>query len=229
MPPTWGFAKNRGSWPVLQMQPPPNGSDDEDQVQLNKTYAAADDAERGSSHPGQWPLRPNIAVAKISTFSTSTASSMRSTALSPITSPIHEGITPTSSVPVLPLRFTEFALPPLPSPARPLLYHPRPVVQDVKEDKPSKTRTHPECSRWDLFCLWFNTYRKFWTLVVLLNVAGIIMTALGRYSYAENHLGAMVLGNLLCAILMRNELFLRVLYTVAIYGLRWVSLIPRAR
>jgi len=48
------------------------------------------------------------------------------------------------------------------------------------------------------------------------------MASLGRFSYAENHLGALVLGNLLCAILMRNELFLRVLYMIFIYGLRSV-------
>lgn len=51
------------------------------------------------------------------------------------------------------------------------------------------------------------------------------MTALGRFPYAENHLGALVLGNLLAAILFRNELWMRFLYTVAIYGLRSVSLV----
>jgi hypothetical protein len=57
----------------------------------------------------------------------------------------------------------------------------------------------------------------------LLNLAGIIMAALGRFPYAENHLGALVLGNLLMAILMRNELWFRFMYLVAIYGLRSVS------
>lgn len=79
-------------------------------------------------------------------------------------------------------------------------------------------------SRWILFQLWFNTYRKFFTFVTLLNLAGIIMAVLGRFSYAANHRGALVLGNLLFAILMRNELFIRFLYLVAIYGLRSVRL-----
>jgi hypothetical protein len=49
------------------------------------------------------------------------------------------------------------------------------------------------------------------------------MCALGHFPYAENHIGYLVLGNLLFAVLMRNELFLRFLYLVAIYGLRPVS------
>jgi hypothetical protein len=124
------------------------------------------------------------------------------TLLSPI-SPIYEGITPSSSVPVLSL--------------------------SCHTKGQGTNATAPDLAakehRWIVFQLWFNTYRKFFTFVTLLNLTGIIMTALGRFPYAENHLGALVLGNLLCAILMRNELFLRFLYTIAIYGLRSVRLV----
>ena len=119
--------------------------------------------------------------------------------LSPI-SPIYQGITPSSSVPVLSLSAGG---------------------QVTKVTPPPATKKRP--SRWILFQLWFNTYRKFFIFVTLLNLTGIIMAALGRFHYAENHLGALVLGNLLCAILMRNELFLRFLYLISIYGLRSVS------
>lgn len=119
--------------------------------------------------------------------------------LSPI-SPIYQGITPSSSVPVLSLSAGG---------------------QVTKVIPPPATKKRP--SRWILFQLWFNTYRKFFIFVTLLNLTGIIMAALGRFHYAENHLGALVLGNLLCAILMRNELFLRFLYLISIYGLRSVS------
>ncbi|KAK0622538.1 hypothetical protein B0T14DRAFT_580826 [Immersiella caudata] len=81
-------------------------------------------------------------------------------------------------------------------------------------------KAKPKASKWVLFKLWFNTYRKFFTFVVSLNVTGIVLAALGRFPYAENHLGALVLGNLLCAVLMRNELFLRFLYLISIYGLK---------
>lgn len=89
---------------------------------------------------------------------------------------------------------------------------------------PAKKPQKPKPSRWILFQLWFNTYRKFFTFVTLLNLTGIILAACNRFPYAENHLGALVLGNLLCAVLMRNELFLRFLYIISIYGLRSVSL-----
>lgn len=122
------------------------------------------------------------------------------------TSPIHEGITPFSSVPILSLA-------------------PAPQAQD---EKPSRQliRSKPavqEVNRLIKFQLWFNTYRKFFTFVTILNGIGIIMAAMGRFRYADNHLGALVLGNLLAAILMRNELFLRVLYSLSIYGLRSVG------
>jgi len=129
-------------------------------------------------------------------------------------SPIHEGITPFSSVLVLQLSW-------------PKGYTPRddkPAPVEVVVKKPGAGK--PKIGRWILFLLWFNTYRKFFTFVTLLNLTGIVMAALGRFPYAENHLGALVLGNLLCAILMRNELFLRFLYMVAIYGLRAVRLGP---
>lgn len=127
-------------------------------------------------------------------------------------SPIHEGITPFSSTPMLSLTW------------------PGGQAIDNTLSKPGKQPTltkktvppKPKISRWVLFNLWFNTYKKFFTFVTLLNLTGIILSALGRFTYAENHLGALVLGNLLMAVLMRNELFLRCLYIIAIYGLRSV-------
>lgn len=129
--------------------------------------------------------------------------------LSP-TSPVHEGITPCTSVPELSLQW--------PAGRKATEATDASALDSVKKPSPVK----PKISRWILFDLWFNTYRKFFTFVTLLNLAGIIMAALGRFPYAENHLGALVLGNLLCAILFRNELWMRFLYMVAIYGLRGV-------
>jgi hypothetical protein len=125
---------------------------------------------------------------------------------SPI-SPVHEGITPASSVPVLSLSGT--------------------ITNKTSSTTPlteKPARTKPKTSRWILFQLWFNTYRKFFILTTSLNLIGMVMAAVGRFDYAQGHLGALVLGNLLFAVLMRNELFLRILYTIAIYGLRSVSL-----
>ncbi len=49
-------------------------------------------------------------------------------------------------------------------------------------------------------------------LVVTLNAVGIAFAASGHFPYAEKWTGAIALGNLNCAILMRNELFGRFLY-----------------
>ncbi|EMD33120.1 hypothetical protein CERSUDRAFT_87441 [Gelatoporia subvermispora B] len=67
-------------------------------------------------------------------------------------------------------------------------------------------------SRWLRFQLWFNTYRKFFTFVVTLNGIGLLLAALNVWKYPRQYTGAFVLGNLLFAILMRNELFGRLLY-----------------
>lgn len=123
-------------------------------------------------------------------------------------SPVHQGITPCTSVPELSLS--------LPKGRKPT----DAAALDTTVKKPAGAKPQkPKISRWILFDLWFNTYRKFFVFVVSLNLTGIILTACGRFKYGEEHLGALVLGNLLSAILFRNELWMRFLYMVAIYGL----------
>ena len=61
-------------------------------------------------------------------------------------------------------------------------------------------------------CLTVDVYRKFFTFIVTLNAIGIGLAASGRWTYALRYPGAILLGNLFCAILMRNELFGRFLY-----------------
>jgi hypothetical protein len=98
--------------------------------------------------------------------------------------------------------------------------------QAAISEKPSVPSPKPpvrHTRRRTKFRLWFNTYRRFFVFCVTLNGVGIVLAALDKFPYARNHLGALVLGNLLMAILMRNELFLRFLYLIAIHGLRWVS------
>ncbi|KAH8117533.1 hypothetical protein DFH11DRAFT_1741517 [Phellopilus nigrolimitatus] len=53
---------------------------------------------------------------------------------------------------------------------------------------------------------------KFFTFIVTLNAIGIGLAASGHWPYAVEFSGAMLLGNLLMAILMRNEVFGRLLY-----------------
>ncbi|PBP28486.1 hypothetical protein BUE80_DR000616 [Diplocarpon rosae] len=115
---------------------------------------------------------------------------------------VSQGTTPSTSVTLLPLTAPK-----------------REASNTVELDRAASR------SRWILFQLWFNTYRRFFVFVTVLNLVGISMTIAGHFPYAENHLGALVLGNLLAAIMVRNELFLRFLYFIAIYGLRgWAPL-----
>ncbi|KAL5529069.1 hypothetical protein ACEPAG_5043 [Sanghuangporus baumii] len=86
---------------------------------------------------------------------------------------------------------------PIPTPA------PAPARPAAKKKKVSK---------WILFKIWFNTYRKFFTFVVTLNAIGIGFAASGKWQYPLRYPGAFILGNLFFAILMRNELFGRFLY-----------------
>ncbi|KAI9433999.1 hypothetical protein H4582DRAFT_2081671 [Lactarius indigo] len=67
-------------------------------------------------------------------------------------------------------------------------------------------------SRWILWQLWFNTYRKLFGFVFTLNMFGIGLAASGHLPYAEKYAGTMTFANLNFAILMRNELFGRFLY-----------------
>lgn len=161
-----------------------------------------DDAERGMYGSAQSLSTSPFVYTK--TFGRTPVDSPLSSA-----SPIHQGITPCTSVPELKL----------PAPSKGQVER-----VEVVEEKPRKpTLVKPKISRWVLIELWFNAYRRFFTIIVVLNAVGIILAAAGRFQYAENHLGTLVLSNLLGAILMRNELFVRSLYTVAIYGLRGVS------
>ncbi|KAG6841379.1 hypothetical protein C0991_011719 [Blastosporella zonata] len=82
---------------------------------------------------------------------------------------------------------------------------------------PSKNPGPRQASLWIRTQLWLNTYRlvrrrKFFTFVICLNITGIALAITGQWQYPQHYSGACVLGNLLVAILMRNELFGRFLY-----------------
>jgi hypothetical protein len=49
-------------------------------------------------------------------------------------------------------------------------------------------------------------------ITIFLNVVGIFLTAIGKWKHPRQYTGVFVLGNLQMAILMRNELFVRLLY-----------------
>ncbi|RDB24296.1 hypothetical protein Hypma_008792 [Hypsizygus marmoreus] len=85
------------------------------------------------------------------------------------------------------------------------------VVLPSRPTKPS-AKPRKKASRRIRFLLWFNTYRKFFCLTFGLNMIGLTLAASGHFPYAIKYSGAMVVANLNFAILMRNEVFGRLLY-----------------
>lgn len=83
-----------------------------------------------------------------------------------------------------------------------------PTAKGLLAGKPAPRKV----SRWIRLQLWFNTYRKFYTIVMSINMTMLILAALNVWEYPRRYTGAFILGNLFFAILMRNELFGRALY-----------------
>ena len=54
--------------------------------------------------------------------------------------------------------------------------------------------------------------RKLFSFIVLLNLAGLVVAVMDVWPYPRNYTDALILGNLLTAILVRNELFGRFVY-----------------
>ncbi|TFK51097.1 hypothetical protein OE88DRAFT_1681056 [Heliocybe sulcata] len=85
--------------------------------------------------------------------------------------------------------------------------------------------TWKRANRWTRFLLWYNTYRKFFTVVVTFNLIGILLAGLDVWHYPRKSTGSVALGNLWVAILVRNELFGRFLYlTVNTLFAKWTPL-----
>lgn len=64
------------------------------------------------------------------------------------------------------------------------------------------------------FCSLIFLCRKFFLFVTTVNGVSLLLAALNIWTYPRQYTGAFVLGNLQFAILMRNELFGRVLYLI---------------
>ena len=106
------------------------------------------------------------------------------------------------------------------------------TTEVVVATKPSKPPSKPKkkVPLWILWTLWFNTYRyiafpwqrrqtlslvfirKFFTFCLCFNLIGLVLAASGHFPYGVKYSGAIVVANLNMAILMRNEVFGRLLY-----------------
>ena len=114
------------------------------------------------------------------------------------------------------------------------------TVQSLKKDAPvspsngAKPLHQPpkpqkmKISKYVHFIIWYNSYklvlsykpppahsllwRRFFTVILILNFTALGFAAAGLWPYALKYPGALVAGNLNFAVLMRNEIFGRLLY-----------------
>ncbi|KAF9036741.1 hypothetical protein BJ165DRAFT_1408808 [Panaeolus papilionaceus] len=109
----------------------------------------------------------------------------------------------------LPLQLSEKAPLPTLETAIPLTKEKEKPVVLAPKPAPKPKRQVP---RWVLWSLWFNTYRKFFTFTFGFNMIGLALAASGHWPYGRKFAGSIVVANFNFAILMRNEVFGRLLY-----------------
>lgn len=79
-----------------------------------------------------------------------------------------------------------------------------------------KTALTQPAGRWTKFRIWYNTYRQLFTLTFSANMIALLLTSLGHFHYGDKNASSIALGNILVAVLVRNELFLRGLFWVLV-------------
>jgi len=84
----------------------------------------------------------------------------------------------------------------------------------VAPPKPAAKPPKRKVSKWILFKLWYNTYRKLFTICFVINMIGFGFAASGHWPYAIRYTGAFAVANFNVAILVRNEIFGRILYWI---------------
>ncbi|EMD38610.1 hypothetical protein CERSUDRAFT_153590 [Gelatoporia subvermispora B] len=80
--------------------------------------------------------------------------------------------------------------------------------------KPAAKGPKKKVSNWILIKLWYNTYRKLFTICFVINMIGFGFAASGHWPYATRYTGAFAVANFNVALLVRNEIFGRILYLV---------------
>ncbi|GBE82485.1 hypothetical protein SCP_0408690 [Sparassis crispa] len=90
-----------------------------------------------------------------------------------------------------------------------------PVSEAKKEQTPPKTPSKPpkkKASKWIILQLWYNTYRKLFTIAFSVNIIMFGFAVSGHWAYAVKYGSAMAVANFNVSFLVRNEIFGRCLY-----------------
>ncbi|KAJ3561535.1 hypothetical protein NP233_g10134 [Leucocoprinus birnbaumii] len=83
---------------------------------------------------------------------------------------------------------------------------------EAPKPKPSAKPPKKKPSKWIRWQVWFNTYRKFFVFTLSFNLIGLGLAASGHFTYGSKYAGSIAVANFNFAILMRNEVFGRLLY-----------------
>ncbi|KAJ7563254.1 hypothetical protein O6H91_03G102900 [Diphasiastrum complanatum] len=63
---------------------------------------------------------------------------------------------------------------------------------------------------------WFSVYKRLWLLSITLNVIGLVLATTGHFPYAKSRAAVFSVANILASVLVRNEVFLRVLFWLSV-------------
>ncbi|KAK7306564.1 hypothetical protein VNO77_44513 [Canavalia gladiata] len=102
------------------------------------------------------------------------------------------------------------------------------VLNTKPEHQPSKLAKRNE-SRLSVILLdqaLFTVYKRLFMICLILNVTALVLAATGHFPYARNRATLFSIGNILALTLCRSEVFLRVLFWLAVktLGNSWVPL-----
>ncbi|TFY58161.1 hypothetical protein EVJ58_g6589 [Rhodofomes roseus] len=92
---------------------------------------------------------------------------------------------------------------------------PVPEKKDTPAPPPAKPAGKPakrNVPKWIIWVLWYDMYRKLFTITFSVNIILFGFAVSGHWPYAYRYGGAMAIGNFNVSVLVRNEIFGRCLY-----------------
>ncbi|KAJ7514686.1 hypothetical protein O6H91_23G055400 [Diphasiastrum complanatum] len=99
----------------------------------------------------------------------------------------------------------------------------------IKTAKPTQSQAK---SRLDVILLeqnWSTVYKRLFVVSFVLNLACLVLAAVGHFHYAKTHAALFSVANVLMVVLVRSEVFLRIVFWLAveILGYRWIPVLVK--
>ncbi|KAJ7137482.1 hypothetical protein O6H91_Y555900 [Diphasiastrum complanatum] len=76
---------------------------------------------------------------------------------------------------------------------------------------------------------WFSVYKRLFAVSVSINSVFLILAATGQFNYAKSRAALLAIVNILMLVLVRNEVFLRVVFwlTLKLFGHSWIPVVVK--